>query len=101
MGTSSYLLIGTKKAEELTFGSTVHGAGRVSSRSSILKKLSGEEVKKKMNKQGIEVKAGSWNSLAEEAPEAYKDIDDVVNSVDDLGISKKIARMKPLVVVKG
>ena len=101
MGTASYLLIGTKKAEELTFASTVHGAGRVSSRSFALRNLSGEEIKKEMNKEGIEVKAGSWKSLAEEAPEAYKDIDEVVRVVDELGISKKIARLKPLVVVKG
>ena len=101
MGTASYLLIGTKKAEELTFASTVHGAGRISSRSSALRNLKGEEIKKQMNKNGIEVKAGSWKSLAEEAPEAYKDIDEVVRVVDELGISKKVARMKPLVVVKG
>jgi len=101
MGTASYLLIGTKKAEELTFGSTVHGAGRISSRSSALKNLRGEDIKKEMNKIGIKVKAGSWKSLAEEAPEVYKDIDEVVRVVDDLGISKKIARLKPLVVVKG
>ncbi len=101
MGTASYLLIGTKKAEELTFGSTVHGAGRISSRSLALRNLKGEETKKEMNKEGIEVKAGSWKSLAEEAPEAYKDIDEVVKVVDDLGISKKVARLKPLAVVKG
>jgi tRNA-splicing ligase RtcB len=101
MGTASYLLIGTKKAEELTFGSTVHGAGRVSSRSSALRELKGEDIKKELNKKGIEVKAGSITSLAEEAPEVYKDIDEVVNSVDEIGISKKVARMRPLVVVKG
>ncbi len=101
MGTASYLLIGTKKAEELTFGSTVHGAGRVESRSQALRELKGEEIKKQLNKKGIEVKAGSWKSLAEEAPEAYKDIDEVVKVVDELGISKKVARLKPMVVVKG
>jgi tRNA-splicing ligase RtcB len=101
MGTASYLLIGTKKAEEMTFGSTVHGAGRVSSRSKALRELKGEEIKKEMNKKGIEVKAGSWKSLAEEAPSAYKDIDEVVRVVDELGISKKVARLKPLVVIKG
>jgi tRNA-splicing ligase RtcB len=101
MGTASYLLIGTKKAEEMTFGSTVHGAGRILSRSSALRNLRGEEIKKQLNRQGIEVKAGSWKSLAEEAPEAYKDIDEVVKVVDELGISKKVARLKPLVVVKG
>jgi len=101
MGTASYILVGTKKAEELTFGSTVHGAGRVTSRTSALRSLRGEEIKKQLNKQGIEVKAGSWKSLAEEAPQAYKDIDEVVRVVDELGISQKVARLKPLVVIKG
>ena len=101
MGTSSYVLVGTKKAEELTFGSTVHGAGRIESRGSALRSLKGEEIKKQLNKKGIEVKAGSWKSLAEEAPQAYKDIDEVVRVVDELGISKKVARLKPMVVIKG
>ncbi|MBU2052870.1 MAG: RtcB family protein [Nanoarchaeota archaeon] len=101
MGTASYVLVGTKKAEELTWGSTVHGAGRVSSRSKALKTLRGEEVKKRLSEKGIEIKAGSWKSLAEEAPEVYKDIDEVVRVVDELGISKKVARLKPLAVMKG
>ena len=101
MGTSSYVLVGTKKAEELTFASTVHGAGRVSSRSKAMREIRGEKIKEELNKKGIEVKAGSWKSLAEESPEAYKDIDEVVKVVDELGISKKVARLKPLVVVKG
>ena len=101
MGTASYLLIGTKKSEELTFGSCVHGAGRIKSRSSALKTLRGEEIKKGLGKKGIEVKAGSWKSLAEEAPEAYKDIEEVVRVVDELGISKKVARLRPMAVVKG
>ena len=101
MGTSSYVLVGTKKAEELTWGSTVHGAGRDSSRKAALKKLRGEDVKKKLNKMGIEVKSGSYKSLAQEAPEVYKDVDEVVKVVDELGISKKVARLKPLCVVKG
>jgi len=101
MGTASYLLIGTKKSEELTFGSCAHGAGRVKSRSSALKTLRGEEIKKGLGKKGIVVKAGSWKSLAEEAPEAYKDIEEVVRVVDELGISKKVARLKPMAVVKG
>jgi len=101
MGTSSYVLIGTKKAEELTFGSTVHGAGRISSRSKALKNLRGEKVKNELAKKGIEVKSGSWKSLAEEAPSVYKDIDEVIKVVDELGISKKVARLKPLTVIKG
>ena len=101
MGTASYILMGNDKSEELTFGSTVHGAGRVMSRSYAMKNLKGEEIKKQLNKKGIEIKSGSWKSLAEEAPEVYKDIEEVVSVVDELGISKKVARLKPLVVVKG
>jgi tRNA-splicing ligase RtcB len=101
MGTASYLLVGTKKAEELTFGSTVHGAGRVESRTRALHELKGEEVKQGLNKKGIEVKAGSWKSLAEEAPEVYKDIEEVIKSVCELGLNKKVARLRPLAVIKG
>ena len=101
MGTASYLLIGNKKSEELSFGSCVHGAGRIKSRSSALKTIKGEDTKKKLSDKNIEVKAGSWKSLSEEAPEAYKDIEEVVKVVDELGISKKVARLKPLCVVKG
>lgn len=101
MGTSSYLLIGTKKAEELTFGSTVHGAGRVSSRNMAMRNISGEEVKNTLSKKGIEVRAGSVHGLAAEAPEVYKDIDEVIKVVDELGINKKVARLKPVLVMKG
>lgn len=101
MGTSSYVLVGTKKAEELTFGSTVHGAGRVLSRSSALREIKGEKVKEELHEKGIEVKSGSWKSLAQEAPQVYKDIDEVVKVVCELGINKKVARLKPLCVVKG
>ncbi|MBR9702320.1 RtcB family protein [Candidatus Pacearchaeota archaeon] len=101
MGTASYLLVGTTKAEELTFGSTVHGAGRVMSRGHALRSIKGEEVKKRLQKKGIEVKSGSWRAMASEAPEVYKDVDEVVRVVDELGISKKVARLKPLAVIKG
>ncbi len=101
MGTSSYVLVGTKKSEELTFGSTVHGAGRVKSRSAASKIFKGEKVKQELDAKGIKVKSGTWKCLSEEAPEVYKDIDEVVRVVDELGISKKVARLKPLVVVKG
>ncbi len=101
MGTSSYVLVGTKKAEELTFGSSVHGAGRASSRSKAMRELRGEDIKKELNAKGIEVIAGSWKSLAEEAPSAYKDVDEVVRVVDELGISRKVAKLKPLGVVRG
>ena len=101
MGTSSYLLLGTKKAEELTFGSSVHGAGRTTSRSSALKNLKGESIKQQLNKQGIKIEAGSMQSIAEEAPQVYKDIDEVIEVIHDLGISTKVARMNPLIVIKG
>lgn len=101
MGTASYVLVGSKKAEELTFGSTVHGAGRIKSRSKAIKELKGEEIKQTLHESGIEVKSGSLKSLAEEAPQAYKDIDEVVKTVDELGISRKVARLKPLIVIKG
>jgi tRNA-splicing ligase RtcB len=101
MGTASYVLVGTKKAEELTFGSSVHGAGRVESRSKAMKNISGENVKKNLNKLGIEIGVGSLKSLAEEAPETYKDVDEVVKCIDEIGISKKVARLKPAIVIKG
>jgi tRNA-splicing ligase RtcB len=101
MGTASYLLVGTNKAEELTFGSSVHGAGRVKSRSAAIRTLRGEEIKKDLGKAGIVVRAGGWKSIAEEAPQVYKDIDEVARVVDELGISKRVARLKPLIVVKG
>lgn len=101
MGTSSYVLVGNKKSEELTFGSTVHGAGRLRSRSSAVHNIKVEDIKKELNKKGIEIKYASPKSLAEEAPEVYKDVEEVVNTVDKLGISKKVARLKPLIVIIG
>lgn len=101
MGTASYILVGTKEAEELTFGSTAHGAGRVMSRHEALRYQKGEEVRSNLKKIGIEVKSGSWKGLAEEAPEAYKDIDDVVKTSHELGIGRLVAKVKPLIVIKG
>ncbi len=101
MGTASYVLVGMKKAEELTFASTAHGAGRVMSRHSAIKIKTGEQVKQDLANAGILVKAGSMKGLAEEMPEAYKDIDEVVKVSHELGIGNLVARLKPLVVVKG
>ncbi len=101
MGTSSYLLVGTKKAEELTFSSTVHGAGRVMGRGEAFKRIEKSKVEKELKEKGIRLKSGSWKTLIDEAPEVYKDIDEVVKVVDELGISKKVARLKPLSVIKG
>jgi len=101
MGTSSYVLVGTKKAEELSFGSTAHGAGRVMSRFKALKEIKSSDVKKNLKKENILVKSGSEKGLIEESPGVYKDVSEVVDVVDSLGISKKVAKLKPLLVVKG
>jgi tRNA-splicing ligase RtcB len=101
MGTASYVLVGTQKAMELTFGSTCHGAGRVMSRTRARKQIWGSELRKELEEQGIVVRAGSNKGLAEEAPAAYKDVDRVVEVVDGLGIARKVARLRPLAVIKG
>lgn len=100
MGTESYLLKGTRKAEE-TFGSTCHGAGRIMSRHQALKKWRGEEVVKNLKDRGIYVHSASMKVLAEEAPDAYKNIKNVVDVAHGAGISKKVVKLIPLGVVKG
>lgn len=101
MGTASYLLVGTKTAEQLSFGSTAHGAGRVASRSAALRQFRGEQIIEKLHNRGIEVKGSSMKGLAEEADEVYKDIHEVVDVSHKLGIGNKVARMVPLGVMKG
>ena len=101
MGTASYILVGTKKAEAISFASTAHGAGRVSSRSAALRNLRSEDVKKELEEKGIDIEAGSWKGLVEEAPSVYKDIDEVARVSDRVGIGKLIARLKPIAVMKG
>ncbi len=101
MGTSSYVLEGTEKAMEITFGSTCHGAGRAMSRHAAIDKFRGEKIKSELAGKGIIAKATSPKVLAEEAPNAYKDVDEVIESVHNAGISKKILRMNPLGVLKG
>jgi tRNA-splicing ligase RtcB len=101
MGTASYVLVGTKKAEEVSFGSTAHGAGRVMSRHSALRQFRGEKVKSELASKKIEIKSGSWKSIAEEAPLVYKDIDEVVKVSHEVGIGNLVARLKPLAVMKG
>lgn len=101
MGTASYVLVGTKKAEELTFGSTAHGAGRVESRTKARKEMTAEHVKKELEERGIIVEAGSYRGLVEEAPESYKDIDEVVRVSHEAGIGNLVARVVPIAVMKG
>ncbi len=101
MGTPSYVLVGTEKAMKETFGSTCHGSGRVMSRSAAKRRLRGDRVKADLMKDGIYVRATHGALLAEEAPQAYKSSDDVVGVVDRAGISKIVARLRPLGVAKG
>ena len=101
MGTASYVLVGTAEAMEKTFGTSCHGAGRVMSRSAAKKKIRGQELRQELAEKGIVVRGGSMAGLAEEAPEAYKDVDRVVNVVHSTGIARKVARVVPLGVIKG
>jgi tRNA-splicing ligase RtcB len=101
MGTESYVLVGTQEAMDLTFGSTCHGAGRVMSRTKARKMVHGAELRKELGREGIVVRAGSDRGLAEEAPAAYKDVSRVVEVVHGLGIARKVARLRPLGVIKG
>ena len=101
MGTASYVLVGTEKAMELSFGSTAHGAGRVASRTSARKSIRGEDVKKQLSNKGIDVEAGSWKGLSEEAPQMYKDIDEVVRVSHEAGIGDLVAKLVPIAVMKG
>jgi tRNA-splicing ligase RtcB len=101
MGTGSFILLGQQKAMEESFGSCCHGAGRIISRTQARKKIKGYELKKQLEKQGIIIVAGSMSGLAEEAPEAYKNVDEVVEIVHGAGLAKKVAQMKPIAVIKG
>jgi tRNA-splicing ligase RtcB len=101
MGTASWVLLGTPKSMENSFGSTAHGAGRMMSRSAAIRTYRAEDVKRDLGRNGILVKSASWKGIVEEAPGAYKDVDTVVNVSDKLGIATKVVRLKPLGVVKG
>ncbi len=102
MGTFSYVLAGSAGSMEETFGSTCHGAGRRLSRSGAIKACYGRQIDKELfNKSGIIVRAQKRTTLAEEAPEAYKDVSEVVDVVHKAGLSTKVARMRPVAVIKG
>jgi len=100
MGTSSYVLAGTEEAMKISFGSTCHGAGRRLSRTEAKKTVKGSELRQKLEDAGIVVRCKSDIGLAEEAPIAYKDVDNVVSVVVGAGIAKKVVRVKPVVVIK-
>jgi tRNA-splicing ligase RtcB len=101
MGRNSYLLVGTQKAIDETFGSTCHGAGRVKSRTAALRSINANALLKELESKGIIVKASGRDTLVEEAPQVYKDVNDVVDVVHNAGISKRVCRMRPLGVIKG
>jgi len=101
MGTASYVLMGTKEAESLSFASTAHGAGRLLSRSYAVSHLNESKLKDELKSRDIVLKAGSMKGALEEAPEAYKDIDEVAKISDELNIGKIVARLRPLAVMKG
>lgn len=101
MGTCSYVLVGGPRSMELSFGSTCHGAGRRLSRAESMRTLSSSDVLAKLKKQGIEVRVTSQKLIAEEADESYKDVNSVVKTCHEVGISKLVARMRPVAVIKG
>jgi len=101
MGTSSWILVGTTKAMEISFGSTAHGAGRMMSRTAAKRKFWGGDIKKALEQRGMVIRAASTVVLAEEADPAYKDVDKVANVSDKVGIATKVARLVPIAVVKG
>ena len=101
MGTSSYILLGTTKAEEVSFGSAPHGAGRSASRTEALRTVKGEDVKRELAARGILVRGASNRGIAEEAPQFYKDVDEVVQVSHDAGIATLVVKLRPMGVVKG
>jgi len=101
MGTHSHILSGGQKSLDLSFGSTAHGAGRLKSRTQAKQDYWGEDVQKELEREGIIIKANSGSTIAEEAPGVYKDIDQVIEVSDKLGIGQKVARMKPIINIKG
>ena len=101
MGTASWVLLGTAKSMELSLGSCCHGAGRTMSRRRAKRSINGSELRRELEERGVTVRAHSLPGLAEEAPKAYKDVDAVVDAVVGAGIAAKVARLRPVAVVKG
>lgn len=101
MGTASWILLGNSKSLELSFGSTAHGAGRTMSRSAARRNYTTESVRKNLESKGVYIKALSREGMVEETPEAYKDVDSVVEVSHSLGIATKVARLVPIGVIKG
>lgn len=101
MGRNSYLLIGSQQAMEETFGTSCHGAGRTMSRKAAIKASHGRRIEQELADQGIVVMARGWKGIAEEQPDAYKNVNDVVDVMHRTGIARKVVRMRPIGVIKG
>jgi tRNA-splicing ligase RtcB len=101
MGTGSYVLVGTAEAETKSFSSACHGAGRAMSRHQALRTWKGRQVVDELAGRGILIRSPSGRGVAEEAPGAYKDVSAVVDAADAAGLARKVARVEPLVCVKG
>ena len=101
MGTASWVLAGTAESMARSWGSSCHGAGRVMSRSQAKREIRGARLRNELEADGIHIRAGSLPGLAEEAPRAYKDVDEVVETVHAAGIARKVARLRPVIVIKG
>jgi tRNA-splicing ligase RtcB len=101
MGRASWVLVGQPGSMEHTFGTTCHGAGRAMSRTAAVREAGGRRIDKELEAKGIIARARSWRGLAEEQPKAYKDVNDVVEVVHQAGLSHKVARMRPIGVIKG
>ena len=101
MGTASYVLVGSEGAMRETFGTTCHGAGRVMSRTAAKKSAFAANARQRLEEQGILVRSETRDGISEEIPEAYKDVDAVIDVVHNAGLSKRVARLKPIGVIKG
>jgi tRNA-splicing ligase RtcB len=101
MGTASYVLAGVTDAMEQSFGSTCHGAGRTLSRTAARKRVRGDLLKQELGQRGIRIRAGSISGHAEESPEAYKVVEDVIEIVEEAGLARAVARLEPVAVIKG
>jgi tRNA-splicing ligase RtcB (3'-phosphate/5'-hydroxy nucleic acid ligase) len=101
MGRASWVLVGGERSMERSFGTTCHGAGRAMSRTAAVKDAAGRRIDKELESRGVIAMSSSRQGLAEEQPKAYKLVDDVVNVVHEAGLSRKVARMRPIGVIKG
>jgi tRNA-splicing ligase RtcB len=101
MGRASWVLVGQPGSMELTFGTTCHGAGRAMSRTAAARHAKGRRIDQELAAEGVVARARSWRGLAEEQPAAYKNVNDVVDVVHRTGLSRKVARMRPIGVIKG